>query len=604
MNVETLRRARDTVTILAGALFLPACSVNLVDRTGPNLSHNPPVNLQRFEAELSKRGNVTINGVTVELESGPSAPLTGSGLNSAGEGLWQTDVAVAACEQLVAYRFVVDYKAGSTKSETFPEEGAYVQSISGTDPLCDGIVSASKIFDVNRFDDLPDAQPGDGVCNTSSTPTSPDSETLPGGGEIPCSLRAAVMEANAREGVDLIRVPNGRYTLTRVKPGAPEQDDTPEDAWGDLDITDSVAIVGAASNGIHIGHFMQTQESIGTSFMVPVTNEIDLAGSDNVFAKVDGGEIDRVFDVHVGANGEDGFAFFNKLAILNGLAYDRPGGGILNQGRLRLERVAVYDNHLGAGANAPAGVFSMNRGVGIANYGTLVGYELAIVNNKIGGTGFAGGLYVESGAQTKIDNSLIALNKARFNAAVFVNGGDDGDPGSLSLTNVTVAENDNDGSPDYAINNHGELTLNFVSVISNDQGGLASASGSNTLIKNSLLANNGTEADCNGAAKSSGGNLIKDSNCTFTSSLLNPDDINFSGSVSADSLSREGGFTFVVRIRPPFEGTTTIVDPTDRISAAIPEPDTDQRGGAFARAVDADGDGEAQMDPGAFEYVP
>lgn len=586
-------------------LVLPSCAVKLKDETGPNLTYNPPLNLQTFEAEVSRQGSVTINGVSVAIEDGGVQPLTGVSVDSHGVGLWQGDASIAACQQAVAYRFIVDYKAGSNKTKTFPEEGAFVQSIEGTDPLCDGISSASKTFYVNSVEDVIDANPGDGICSTVLAPENPD-DVITDGGDPPCTLRAAIMEANARAGFDLIRVPVGRYKLTRVKSGTPESDNIAEDAWGDLDITDSVAIIGDGADYIHIGRFMQTSGSSYQpgGYLEAVDDKIDRPDSDLLFSKIDGGEIDRVFDIHV--NGEKGFAYLHKLAILNGHANDRPGAGIFNQGRLRLERVAIYDNELSQ-LGGGGGVFSSNTGVGIANNGTLVADEIAVVNNRVNRTtGYAGGLWVNPNSQATITNSLFALNKARFYGAIYIGKGEEGDsPGRLSLSNVTVAYNINTGSVDNAIYNDGELTLNFVTIVNNNRGGLRNSSASDTEIRNSLLANNGGLNDCNGGpADSFGGNIIKDSSCTFGGSPLNPDIINTTQTVSASSLTYEGGFTYVVRIRPPYEGTTTILDPTDRISGAIPKPDSDQRGDGFARAVDADGSGDAEMDPGAFEYIP
>lgn len=54
-------------------------------------------------------------------------------------------------------------------------------------------------FSVNDTNDAVDANPGDGICATSS------------GG---CSLRAAIQEANALPNEDFIAVPAGVFTLT------------------------------------------------------------------------------------------------------------------------------------------------------------------------------------------------------------------------------------------------------------------------------------------------------------------------------------------------------------------------------------------------------
>ena len=57
---------------------------------------------------------------------------------------------------------------------------------------------------VTGLEDQPDAQPGDGICAVRRPPR-------PG----PCTLRAAVMEANARPGLDLIVLSPNQIVLTR-----------------------------------------------------------------------------------------------------------------------------------------------------------------------------------------------------------------------------------------------------------------------------------------------------------------------------------------------------------------------------------------------------
>src|SRR5438552_18685246 len=87
----------------------------------------------------------------------------------------------------------------------------------------DGTLSAAS-FTVNSTIDAVDANPGDGICDD-------------GGGR--CTLRAAIMEANALPGADTIVLPAGTYTLSI--PGAGED----VGATGDLDTTDDVRIAGS-----------------------------------------------------------------------------------------------------------------------------------------------------------------------------------------------------------------------------------------------------------------------------------------------------------------------------------------------------------------------
>ena len=74
--------------------------------------------------------------------------------------------------------------------------------------------------------DLVDATPGDGTCATNSLP-------------VRCTLRAAVMEANALPGPDEIVLAFGNYVR--------EIPDRGEDlcATGDLDVLDELRITGA-----------------------------------------------------------------------------------------------------------------------------------------------------------------------------------------------------------------------------------------------------------------------------------------------------------------------------------------------------------------------
>jgi hypothetical protein len=61
----------------------------------------------------------------------------------------------------------------------------------------------ATIYMVNSTLDLPDGDIGDGVCATAPP------------GSV-CTLRAAVMQANAHTGPDYITMPAGTYVLTRV----------------------------------------------------------------------------------------------------------------------------------------------------------------------------------------------------------------------------------------------------------------------------------------------------------------------------------------------------------------------------------------------------
>lgn len=107
----------------------------------------------------------------------------------------------------------------------------------------------ARSFRVNSTADLPDTRPGDGICDASGRRSRPT-----------CTLRAAVMEANATRGEDRILLESGRYSLNR--PGAHEN----AGSTGDLDISDHVAILGSPGGTV-----------------------VDGAGLDRVFHVVDDG---------------------------------------------------------------------------------------------------------------------------------------------------------------------------------------------------------------------------------------------------------------------------------------------------------------------------
>ena len=108
--------------------------------------------------------------------------------------------------------------------------------------------AAAATFDVNLTVDEPDFNPGDGVCRASIT--------------MGCSLRAAIEEANALEGDDVINLPGGTFTLTITGAG---EDNA---ATGDLDVRENLSIYGQGMSA----------------------TRIDAAG------------IDRVFDLRFGAS--------------------------------------------------------------------------------------------------------------------------------------------------------------------------------------------------------------------------------------------------------------------------------------------------------------
>lgn len=224
--------------------------------------------------EKARPGN-TISSVTAFTQFGmvTLAPMGG--------GIWEGTLPLNPCTNGYGVRFEAKWGfllAGNTERE--PAQGMHQKWFDAPAPAACP-TQIGRLFTVNSTLDAPDANPGDGLCQTASGGT--------------CTLRAALNEANASTGQDRIELGNATYVVTRGS-----GDDTAQD--GDLDVLDDVAIVG---NG----------------------------------AIIEGSE-DRVFDVSPTGRAVD--FELRGVTVRKGRA-DR-GAGIRSKGRLHLFSTVVSDN--------------------------------------------------------------------------------------------------------------------------------------------------------------------------------------------------------------------------------------------------------------------
>ena len=397
-------------------------------------------------------------------------------------------------------------------------------------------VAYSVTFIVNSTADVIDVNPGDGVCKI---PTSNN-----------CTLRAAVQEANALTGADIIELPIGTYILSiigREENGA----DT-----GDLDIIDDLAIIGTSA-----------------------TNTI-----------IDANKIDRIFDVF-----DPAYVTISNVTIQNGdLAFTgsrgEHGGGIRNRGSLALNEFIVFEN--------TAGVLH-GIGGGIFNVGTLNLTNVAVSGNSADATG---GLANFSGGDVTLTNVTISDNIAFGGTAGMENGeGVFGQSATAMLTNVTISGNIGGlctacgggfGNKDNAILKNVTISGNSGSA----SGGIfitfAGPVSASTQLENTIIANN-LGKNCNSTLTpilSLGHNLSSDNTCNLTSPYDFENTIPLLG-----PLQDNGGFTL----------THSLLSSSPAIDAGSPDcppPYTDQRG--EPRPVDGDDDELIACDIGAFEIQP
>ena len=244
------------------------------------------------------------------------------------------------------------------------------------------------VFTVNTTDDLPDVALRDGVCRDA---------------QGTCSLRAAVMEADVGRGRAAISVPAGHYTLT-IPPGS-----TADNPLIDFD----------SSHGA-----------------LKLLRPVKITGDGTRQTVIDGDGITRVF-----ANWT--VATITDLTITRGfmppisalLPLPIGGGGIANIGHLRLQRVALTDNHgdFGAGIfNYPFSFLSItestvNGNSGLEAAGIRFDSGGFVVNTTITGntavsradrpgqeSGFGGGIDARGATPStvRIINSTVAGNVA------------------------------------------------------------------------------------------------------------------------------------------------------------------------------------------------
>jgi len=294
---------------------------------------------------------------------------------------------------------------------------------------------SSLILIVNSTADAVDAVPGDGYCNTTNQPPLPQLKP-------PCTLRAAIMEANASFGSDtIIFTVDGTFALTIT--GA-DEDDTHS---GDLDITDNLTIRG---NG--------TQQTI-----------------------IDGGGTtlnDRIFHIDpAGAGLEVSISF---LTIQNGHAYPAAGGGGVLSGVCRAPSTPGCDpaasksrltlDHVNVRANSVSGV-AFASGGGIQNYGYLHLTHSTIDSNN---ATVSGGLDNGLAAIAELDQVVISNNTGNLDTQgtpLGTGGGfTNADTAMMTISNSQIVNNKAPLGSGGGIVNFGDLDLENTEISSNKSG--------------------------------------------------------------------------------------------------------------------------------------
>jgi hypothetical protein len=222
-------------------------------------------------------------------------------------------------------------------------------------------------------------------------PTRLDDPRLDGCKKADCSLREALIAANAHPGSDVIMLSGGAtYNLSRKNPGGTDDDNAQH---GDLDITDNLRIVG-------------THHKLAT---------------------VNANGIDRVFDV---APTGPATAQFSYLRIRGGVTNGAGGGvNVGAEGEGKFSQTAISGNQADvgggiAGEKAPPA------------YSSLRIMNSTINGNKVLSGGFGGGIDAE-GALTATNSTITGNNGSDFGGGI--ESPSNGAP--LNLSSLTVVRN-------------------------------------------------------------------------------------------------------------------------------------------------------------------
>ena len=462
------RLGRLHVKLAAGVSCFALASCASVDiRNETNSVARSPADTYSLHAYVTKQG--TIYDLTMTAIATSNSPVTYSGMSSSDGANFFGDAPSNPCNQVLSVQYEAKYRtqpAGSFKSKKSPGVGAHQIPIDGAPPAsCGATGGANHVFKVNSTVDVVDSNPGDGVCSTGAVTTN---------GLPICTLRAAVMEANALAGVDLIEVPAGVYTLTIPDVG-PASESEANAAVGDLDITEGVTIIGTTTNA-YLGSGSSEQTVIKPT------------------AIVDGNHANRVFDLHTAHPDfattpdagwtPDRIVELQKLTIRNGkLGLEHSGAGVLNRGFLRLKQVVFDSNQVNSLNNSST--VSDAPGGALANFGVVEGSELYFLRNVASD----GGAFLNRGTAT-LSMSGFFFNTARGGGHAIEN---EGGTANLTLENVSFGKNGyfalpqppagttpigGGGDGGFAIvNSGGSILMRWVTLFSN-KGGFWNSSGS------------------------------------------------------------------------------------------------------------------------------
>ncbi|UKS25434.1 cadherin-like beta sandwich domain-containing protein [Paenibacillus sp. HWE-109] len=274
-------------------------------------------------------------------------------------------------------------------------------------------VASAATFTVNTTADTVDSNTGDGVCADSNSQ---------------CSLRAAIMQANALPGADVITIPTGTYTTASAQ----------LEIRGDVTLQGSNSastIIQAGLNAAASTHrVLEINPDLdNTGYNVTIQGLTIRYGNSTPLSNYGGGGIG-------GDVGSKTLTITDSIIANNTTAEDGFGGGMYisgtSAGKVKLTNVTITDNTAGA-ANS-ANYSSRGGGMYLEGDMALEMSNLTVQNNMSYGLG--GGVAIVS-ASNALRNVTIDSSTFSSNKAFSKNGGTEGRAGGLYLGSPAVITN-------------------------------------------------------------------------------------------------------------------------------------------------------------------
>ncbi|HET9837491.1 MAG TPA: hypothetical protein VFR84_04590 [Candidatus Angelobacter sp.] len=349
-------------------------------------------------------------------------------------------------------------------------------------------------FFVNRTDD-PTPGAVASICNNVSNV---DVSTS-------CSLREAIIKANATAGTDTISVPAGTFTLTIARNAA----DHHTSLTGTLEVQDSVNIVGAGQNTTII----QGGTNLTTSVDKVISFNQDIDSFTNATVSVSNLTIQNGHNRGTAGGNQDGF----------GGAFDFDTGSP-GTATLTMTNVTIQNNEVLDGQGGGFTMFNTLNGAGFATLTNVIVQNNDSTANSVGCCGDGGGGVIDARSKIVMSNVQVLTNHTHLGGGTNPTGGGLFFSGQHTQPQSHISGGSISGNTAAGtgggMNNQATLLIDGGTVISNNTagtngnnaggGGIQNNSADGLTLSKVTISGNTTTGDGGGiyTGNNSGGNAV------------------------------------------------------------------------------------------------